>query len=75
MALLRDGNHLLESGHPFEVEIRAAAIVAVDRIKERLSEPNVNSVVIDFYLWDYRRENSEAIEHKIPFHRVRSIYY
>lgn len=78
LALLKEPNHLLRSGDDYEVEIRAASIVTVERIKDILKTANdnsINSVIIDFYLWDYRRENSEAIERKTPFHRVRSIYY
>ena len=75
MTLLKDPNHLLNSGDELEVEIRAASIVAVERIKQTLGQSNINSVIIDFYLWDFRRENSETIEEKTPFHRVRSIYY
>lgn len=35
----------------------------------------VNSVLIDYCLWDYRRENAVEIESVVPFHKVRSIYY
>lgn len=35
----------------------------------------LNSVLIDFILWDMRREKSLAIDSCIPFHRVRCIYY
>lgn len=39
-------------------------------------DSSVNSILVDFFLWDYRRDNAEEIESKgIPFHRVRCIYY
>ena len=34
----------------------------------------VNAVLIDHYLWDYRREHA-AETADIPFHKVRCIYY
>ncbi|CAG2101412.1 unnamed protein product [Medioppia subpectinata] len=77
--VLKDENHLFQSGDEFEVEIRAASIVAVHRISERIrsldTKCSINSVIIDFYLWDFRRENSQLIEQKTPFHRIRDIYY
>jgi len=39
-----------------------------------LSANYVNSVMIDHFLWDYRRENVEEMD-KFPFHKVRCIYY
>ena len=35
---------------------------------------NVNAVLIDHYLWDYRRDHAADTDH-IPFHKVRCIYY
>jgi len=65
-------------GEPMEVEIRGTSIHAVELIREEMyiKKPDlkVNSILIDFYLWDLRRKMSEELE-KIPFHRVRSIFY
>lgn len=37
---------------------------------------NINSILIDFYLWDYRRENDELVDLKTcNYHKVRCIYY
>lgn len=72
-----------------EVEIRAQSIHAVELIKEALDQladvddgkskaeksEFINSTVLDFYLWNFRQDHREAIEHTIPFHRVRSINY
>ena len=73
---------LLESGHRWEQEIRGCSIEAVERItakvKEELakrgSDAVVNSILVDQYLWGYRRQhNTEMVN--CPYHRVRSIYY
>ena len=37
-------------------------------------DTEVNAVLIDHYLWDYRREHA-AETADIPFHKVRCIYY
>ena len=34
----------------------------------------VNSILIDYYLWDYRQRHAEEINH-VLFHMVRSVYY
>ena len=34
----------------------------------------VNAILVDHYLWDYRRDNAANTDH-IPIHRVRCIYY
>ncbi|KAI1285565.1 hypothetical protein HDE_11950 [Halotydeus destructor] len=74
---------LMTNGDEMECEIRGLSIVAVERIrshvgcllKERNSKIAINSSLIDFYLWEYRRDNSEPIDKAVPFHRVRSIFY
>ncbi|XP_046911339.2 queuosine 5'-phosphate N-glycosylase/hydrolase [Dermatophagoides farinae] len=75
-------NNLLVNGHPFEVEIRSSSIHAIEMVREQLSSmidddlKAPNSIQIDFYLWGYRRTNSEQIDgQRSPFHRVRCIYY
>lgn len=36
----------------------------------------INSILIDFYLWDLRRQKSSEIESAgIPFHKTRCIFY
>jgi hypothetical protein len=87
--MLRQGTPL-ESGSREEVSIRAASIVAVERIREemlRVSEgggdEGVSSVLIDFYLWDLAKkvekgeETIEGVETEdvVPVHRTRSIWY
>jgi hypothetical protein len=58
-----------------EIEIRAATIISVEKIKNKLIEAgmkNVLSIEIDIYLW----ENGEKIKDKAkPHHRTLSIFY
>ncbi|XP_011703539.1 PREDICTED: UPF0553 protein C9orf64 homolog [Wasmannia auropunctata] len=76
----------LKQGSKEEVEIRACSIEVVERVcdevrrliaadsKLDLNPTDVNAIVIDHYLWDYRRQYAEELEH-IPFHKTRTIYY
>jgi len=75
----------LEAGSDWEVEIRGASIYIVEKVlelvKSRLEAEhsdvprnNVCSVLLDHFLWDYRREHAASLE-RIPFHRVHSIFY
>jgi len=81
MAHLKAGN-MLESGDIWELEIRGCSIEAVRRITQRVNSTlrergdtnTVNAILVDKYLWGYRRKHSKDIA-KFPFHRVRSIYY
>lgn len=82
-------NRLLKSGDEMEVEIRAQSIHAVELLREALlqqlssekSNTNekstkwLNSIVIDFYLWNFRQAHRKEIELAVPFHRTRSINY
>ncbi|XP_066999735.2 queuosine 5'-phosphate N-glycosylase/hydrolase [Anabrus simplex] len=74
---------LLENGSNEEVEIRGCSIEAVEQVKdtvlamlkkENITDLLVNSVLIDHYLWDYRRKHADSLE-VIPFHKTKSIYY
>lgn len=76
---------LLTNGEEAEVEIRGASIYIVEKAKElvlkdlkanhpEVSTKNVNSILIDHFLWDYRRANNSSLEH-IPFHKTLSIFY
>lgn len=81
--LLKD-NHMFDSGDPIEMEIRAGSIWAVEllvkRINELMSQDNqmkevhINAVLLDHFLWVYRRKHDAQTKH-IPFHKVRCIYY
>jgi len=73
---------LLEPGHKWEIEIRGCSIEAVERITLRVKEELktasvdtiVNSILVDQYLWGYRRQHAEIMK-TIPYHKVRSIFY
>ncbi|XP_053687784.1 queuosine salvage protein [Sabethes cyaneus] len=84
METLKAGT-LLENGSAEEVEIRGASIYIVERLKQLvleelkanhpdLSSKNVNAVLLDHFLWDYRRKNAAELEY-IPFHKTISVYY
>lgn len=80
---------LLEPGSELEISIRAASILAVEHIKTALlqlqaDEPRsfqirVNSVLIDFWLWDLAKwmgsSNDNLALAPLPHHRTRSIWY
>jgi len=67
----------------WEQEIRGCSIEAVERVtarvKQLLKESKqehlvVNSILVDQFLWGYRREHAEKMK-SIPYHKVRSIFY
>ena len=75
----------LPSGCREEVSIRAASIVAVERIRdeivrickeEGMNEDVVSCVLIDFYLWDLAKVvEDEGLTETVPIHCTRSIWY
>ena len=76
---------MLQSGDRWEAEIRGCSIEAVERLTRRVREllearnvtgarARVNSIMVDQYLWCYRREHVETMK-SIPYHKVRSIFY
>ena len=76
----------LENGSDDEIEIRGCSIEAVERVKDEvrslierypnleLNKADVNAILIDHFLWDYRREHAAQLE-QVPFHKTRCIYY
>lgn len=77
----------LKQGDREEVEIRACSIEAVEQVCDEVrrlivADPKldlnpttaVNAIVIDHFLWDYRREHAQELE-CIPFHKTRTVYY
>lgn len=78
-AILEKGS-LLQNGSREEMEIRGATIHACELVKEELkkrmqsSSDTINSVLVDYCLWDYRRRHENEVA-RTPFHRVRCIYY
>ena len=71
-------NNVMPSGCQFEVEIRGCSIRAVDLIVEKVKkiDPDckVNTPLVDYFLWGFRREKAEEMK-KFPFHKTRSVYY
>lgn len=76
---------LMKNGCEQEVEIRGASIYVVEQLKERVLKEleekhpqipttKVNSILLDHFLWDYRRKHAVALEY-IPFHKTLSVYY
>jgi hypothetical protein len=73
-------NTTLENGEKDEVEIRACSIHAVELLKEyatkKLKDKEVNAILIDHFLWDFRRKHAkEILEKKLPFHKTFSVFY
>ncbi|XP_064466416.1 queuosine 5'-phosphate N-glycosylase/hydrolase-like isoform X2 [Ornithodoros turicata] len=73
---------IMENGQREEMEIRGAMLHACELVREELSRRakdddvlgSINSVLVDYFLWDYRRKHANDLDH-IPFHKVRCIYY
>ena len=68
-----DGWEELRPGDPAEVEIRAATVVAVERLREALHERGrrLRSIEVDWILWD----RSQGLYPVRPHHRTRTIFY
>ncbi|XP_013412543.1 queuosine salvage protein-like isoform X1 [Lingula anatina] len=72
------------SGDRLEVEIRGCSIWATELVNQEIQDLmaadeacgdiTVNSILIDHFLWDYRREHAEEMN-SIPIHKIRCIYY
>lgn len=88
MTQLRTGAEM-DSGSREEIEIRGCSIHAVEIIKDRLeAKPMkaprklgntddvvpVNSILIDYLLWDYAKTHAKNLD-AVPIHHVRSMYY
>lgn len=74
LAELIDNKKEIPHGGAFEVEIRAATVVAVEKLKELLDKLNhpLTSVEIDWLLWQKGEEIKDTIA---PHHRTLSIFY
>lgn len=85
MKLLKAGT-MLQPGCEEESEIRGCSIEVVERVSSKvrdmieqakdsnLNKSMINAILIDYFLWNYRRQYADELEY-IPFHQVRSIYY
>lgn len=75
---------MLSYGDRQEVEIRGCSLWCVELIRDCLLEliekkdektsGEINSVLLDYYLWDYARDHRADMK-GIPFHHTRCIYY
>jgi hypothetical protein len=57
--------------------VEVAKAMVLEELKANypeLSTKHVNSILIDHFLWDYRRANADLLAY-IPFHKTYSIYY
>jgi hypothetical protein len=68
-----DGWVELSPGEPAEVEIRAATVIAVERLREMLGKRGrqLRAVELDWILWDL----SQDLYPVRPYHRARTIFY
>jgi hypothetical protein len=68
-----DGWDELRPGEPAEVEIRAATVVAVERLRAALAERGrqLMSIEVDWILWDL----SQGLYPVRPYHRTRTVFY
>ncbi|XP_050413075.1 Q-nucleotide N-glycosylase 1 isoform X2 [Patella vulgata] len=72
------------NGDRQEMEIRGCSIWATELICEETKkllaadpqtvDADINAILVDHYLWDYRREKADEMRN-IPFHKTRCIYY
>lgn len=69
-----DNMEEIEAGSIEEIEIRAATVVSVEKIKEKLSEMGryLKSYEIDWMLWEY---SQQLPDWEIPHHRTLTHYY
>lgn len=70
---------LIEPGHSWEVQLRGCSVWAVELIKKEIKflnpDANINSVLLDFFLYDTMKEKEDSGDDVLPHHRTRSIYY
>ncbi len=68
-----DGWEELRPGEPAEVEIRAATVAAVERLREALADGgrDLMAIEVDWILWDL----SQGLYPVRPYHRTRTIFY
>ena len=59
-----------------EEGVESALLIEREREEEKLKERlgPLNAVIIDFYLWDYAKRESEAMK-SIPIHKTTTHFY
>ncbi|XP_065835042.1 queuosine 5'-phosphate N-glycosylase/hydrolase-like [Oscarella lobularis] len=66
---------VMSSGDPLEVEIRGCTIWAVELIKKEFMKTDINSMLVDFYLWNAATDMLTDSTPGNPAHKTRSFYY
>ncbi|TVY42609.1 Queuosine salvage protein [Lachnellula subtilissima] len=70
---------LIESGHPWEIQLRGCSIWCVELIRRDIvrnhPDAKINAILIDFFLYDTMKEREVAGQEQLPHHRTRSIWY
>ena len=75
LAARLEAGELIAAGSPEEVEIRAVALHAVERLKAQLHEAGhaaITAVDLDYLLWN---RGQDARYRATPRHRTRSVFY
>lgn len=69
----------IESGTDWEIQLRGASIWCVEMIRREIvkqhPECNINSVLMDFFLYDTAKQMEEDKVEILPHHRTLSIWY
>ncbi|OTA58010.1 hypothetical protein K449DRAFT_334965 [Hypoxylon sp. EC38] len=78
LAIVARGD-ILESGHSYEIQLRACSIWCVELIRREIKrqhpEAKINAILIDFFLYDTMKQLEAQGKETIPHHRTRSIWY
>ncbi|XP_076799812.1 queuosine 5'-phosphate N-glycosylase/hydrolase-like [Clavelina lepadiformis] len=66
----------IEAVERLKTELRRQILEVSNGEREKNTKQNtmVNSITVDFYLWDYAKSHRKQMAH-LPFHKVRTIYY
>ena len=71
---------IIEPNDRLEVEIRCVSLHAIELIREATEKindtkcANINSVMIDTYLWSYAMKNQNDCQ-SLPHHKTRTYFY
>ncbi|CAL8070190.1 unnamed protein product [Calicophoron daubneyi] len=85
------GGEQIENGGDLEVEIRGCTLQAIQlivrRTKQLLSEraesemisapiaATCNAILVDNFIWTYRRNHADVIDKSMPMHKTRCLFY
>jgi hypothetical protein len=75
LATLIDSYTEIPFGSEYEAEIRAATVIAVEKLKLEIAKVcniQMKAVEIDWLLWNLGENMKDTIK---PHHRTRTIYY